>query len=396
MTRVPGARRRSTSGPPSAAPEPASSDRRGGSRSARARVGRRQDERQKAFQAFPEPPPLPPLLLSDSEADERIHGFLHEQLGEAASAVQLLPLAGDASTRRYFRLLHGDTAAVISVYPEPIDADQNTFVVVRQLMAGWGIPVPEIVAVDGARGILQLEDLGDLTLQEQLRTCTDTARAELYRQALDHLVLLQRESVRGPQRAVCFQIAFDFEKLAWELHFFWKNFLESYRRCDLSVEDRVSLAEGFHRLCAEIASWPRVLTHRDLHSRNLMSHEGRLYWIDFQDARMGPATYDLASLLRDSYVDLPEDLVDDLAEEFRQRAVPDESRDTFGRRLELMSIQRNLKALGTFGYQAAVKGNRVYLPYIPRTLANVRKNLVRYPELSGLRRALGRHIEELA
>jgi aminoglycoside/choline kinase family phosphotransferase len=218
----------------------------------------------------------------------------------------------------------------------------------------------------------------------------------LYRQALDQLVVLQRESVSVPQRADCFQIAFDFEKLSWELHFFWKHFLEAYRRRDLSVEDRAQVADGFHRLCHEIASWPRVLTHRDFHSRNLMSYGEQLYWIDFQDARMGPATYDLASLLRDSYVDLDEEFVADRAEEFRQRAVPGESRDTFRRRFELMSIQRNLKALGTFGYMSAVKGNAVYLPYIPRTLANLRRNLARYPEFDGLWRALARHLEELA
>ena len=207
--------------------------------------------------------------------------------------------------------------------------------------------------------------------------------------------MLQREAARAPQRAVCFQVAFDFEKLSWELHFFWKHFLEAYRKCDLSVEDRASIADGFHRLSAEIASWPRVLTHRDFHSRNLMSHDGRLCWIDLQDARMGPVTYDLASLLRDSYVDLDEEFVAEMAEEFRQRAAPGETRDTFQRRFELMSIQRNLKALGTFGYQGAVKGSRVYLPYIPRTLANARRNLARHPELSGLRRALAHHLEEL-
>ena len=94
---------------------------------------------------------------------------------------------------------------------------------------------------------------------------------------------------------------------------------------------------------------------------------------------MGPATYDLASLLRDSYVDLDEEFVAERAEEFRQRAVPGESRDTFRRRFDLMSIQRNLKALGTFGYMAAVRGSRVYLPYIPRTLASARRNLVALP-----------------
>jgi aminoglycoside/choline kinase family phosphotransferase len=371
-------------------------ERRRDTRSQRKRTGRRKPERAAAFSAFPEPPPLRPLVISESEADQRVRGFLQARFGSLSPRLRLVPLAGDASTRRYYRLLQDQGGAVIAVYPEPIDTEQNPFVVVRQLMAGWSIPVPEILAVDGERGVLLLEDLGDLTLQEQLKTVSEETRTELYRQALDQLVRLQGESARGPQRAVCFQIAFDFEKLSWELHFFWKNFLEGYRKADLSVEDRVSLAEGFHRLCAEIASWPRVLTHRDFHSRNLMWHKGQLYWIDFQDARMGPSTYDLASLLRDSYVELPEEMVDELAEEFRQRAVPGDSRDTFRRRLELMSVQRNLKALGTFGYQAAVKNNRVYLPYIPRTLANARRNLARYPELSGLRKALGRHIEELS
>jgi aminoglycoside/choline kinase family phosphotransferase len=249
--------------------------------------------------------------------------------------------------------------------------------------------------MEGSLGILLQEDLGDLTLQEALKGAGPAKKKELYRQALDQLVVLQREAARAPQRAVCFQVAFDFEKLSWELHFFWKHFLESYRKCELSVEDRASIADGFHRLAAEIASWPRVMTHRDFHSRNLMSHEDRLWWIDFQDARMGPVTYDLASLLRDSYVDLDEEFVAEMAEEFRQRAVPGEARDTFQRRLELMSVQRNLKALGTFGYQGAVKGSRVYLPYIPRTLANARRNLARHPELSGLRRALAHHLEEL-
>src|SRR5262249_57178565 len=148
--------------------------------------------------------------------------------------------------------------------------------------------------------ILLHEDLGDLSAREALKDATAADREELYRQALDQLVVLQREAGRAPQRAICFQIAFDFEKLSWEMHFFWKHFLEGYRKCDLSVEDRAMIADGFHRLCAEIASWPRVLTHRDFHARNLMSCREALYWIDFQDARIGPPHYDLASLLRAS------------------------------------------------------------------------------------------------
>jgi aminoglycoside/choline kinase family phosphotransferase len=367
------------------------SERRVESRSTRPRRGRREPER---------PPPAPvapaaPAFPGDPTPDQRVSDFLAERYGPRGGELRVVPMFGDASTRRYYRVIGGDERAVISLNPEPFEPEQLPFVVIRNLMAGWGLPVPEVLAMDGARGILLQEDLGDLSLQEALKEAGPSRREELYRRALDQLVVLQREAARAPQRAICFQIAFDFEKLAWELHFFWKHFLEGYRKCDLSVEDRAMIADGFHRLSAEISSWPRVLTHRDFHSRNLMSREDALYWIDFQDARMGPATYDLASLLRDSYVDLDEDFVADLAEEFRQRAVPGEARDSFQRRFELMSIQRNLKALGTFGYQGTVKQSRVYLPYIPRTLANARRNLVRYPEFSGLRRALARHLEEL-
>jgi N-acetylmuramate 1-kinase len=325
-----------------------------------------------------------------------VREFLNERRGPAAADIRVVPLSGDASTRRYFRLVEKGGTSVVALYPEPFVAEELTFLGVRTLLHGFGVPVPGVEEDDGPRGIVVLEDLGDLTLQEVLKDASEGSRDELYRESLDQLALLHRESSQGSHRAPCFQIAFDIEKLSWELHYFLKHFVEGWRGADLTVEDRSILSEAFHTLAQEIASWPRVLCHRDFHSRNLMQHRGRLVWIDFQDARMGPATYDLASILRDAYVDVPEDLIVVLAEEFRQKAVPGESRDAFFRRFDLMCVQRNLKALGTFGYMATVRGNTVYLPYMPRTLAHVRRNLERYPELSGLRRALGRHIEELA
>jgi N-acetylmuramate 1-kinase len=330
----------------------------------------------------------------DAAAEAAVRTFLKGRAG-APAAARIEAMAGDASTRRYFRVHDQDGSTVVALYPEPFDAATAPFVVMHGLLAGWGVPVPRILEADGARGVVWLEDLGDETLQTSIAGVDANGLRDLYRQALDQLVRLQGEAAQGRQGASCFHIAFDFEKLSWELHFFWKHFLEAFRGADLSVEDRASVADGFHRLASEIASWPRVLCHRDFHSRNLMAHDGRLVWIDFQDARMGPATYDLASLLRDSYVDLPEEFVAERVEEFRQRAVPGESRDTFQRRFELMSIQRNLKALGTFGYMSTSRGSGVYLPYVPRTLANARRNLVRHPELSGLHRALARHLEEL-
>jgi aminoglycoside/choline kinase family phosphotransferase len=328
--------------------------------------------------------------------DSRIAAFLLERRPPASAAMGVMPLSGDASTRRYFRVVSGERPSIVALHPEPFELGEMPFAIVRGLLAGWGLPAPEILDHDGGRGILLLEDLGDLTLQELLRTASPGQREDLYREALDQLVRLQTEAARGPQKAVCFQIAFDIEKLSWELHYFEKHFLEGFRRCDLSVEDRATLAEAFHRMAEEIASWPRVLCHRDFHSRNLMRHRDRLYWIDFQDARMGPASYDLASLLRDSYVDLDEEFVAARAEEFRQKVLPGEARDVFAWRLELTSVQRNLKALGTFGYMATVRGSTVYLPYIPRTLAHARRNLRRHPELAALGRVLARHVEELS
>jgi N-acetylmuramate 1-kinase len=320
---------------------------------------------------------------------------LKERRGQDAQAIRVTPLFGDASTRRYFRLQGPTRSEVASLYPEPFSPDELPFLGVRALLADLGLPVPGIVDHDGGRGIVIQDDLGDLTLQQALHDATEHEREDLYREALDELCVLQREAQRGPHRAPCFQIAFDIEKLSWELHYFQKHFLEGLRGRDLSVEDRATLSEGFHCLSEEIASWPRVLCHRDFHSRNLMRHRGRLHWIDFQDARMGPATYDLASLLRDSYVDLNEDFVGERLEEFRQQAAPGDAREVFRRRFELVSVQRNLKALGTFGYMATVRGNEVYLPYVPATLAHARRNLERHAELAGLRRVLGRHVPEL-
>ena len=142
----------------------------------------------------------------------------------------------------------------------------------------------------------------------------------------------------------------------------------------------------------ELAGEPRVLCHRDYHSRNLMLHDRRLYIIDFQDARMGPDTYDLASLLRDSYVDLPEERVDELIRGFlnlggTRHATPDAFFE-YRRRFDLMSVQRNLKALGTFGHQTTARSNPVYIQYIPRTLNYLRTNLERYPRFARLRELL--------
>ena len=153
--------------------------------------------------------------------------------------------------------------------------------------------------------MLGLEDLGDVTLQAHLGAATAAEHAALYRQAVGFIARMQQ---RGePLRSDAYppyRIAFDVEKLTWELEFFVKHYLLAYKGARLSDAEREALRAEWAAIVDELAAEPRVLCHRDYHSRNLMLHDGSLYIIDFQDARMGPDTYDLASLLRDSYVDL--------------------------------------------------------------------------------------------
>ena len=333
-------------------------------------------------------------------ARERIQGYLSRS-GLAARKPRVVPLTGDASDRRYFRILMPNAPSIVlSLYSAAFDVSTLPFVNVAKLLSQMPVPIPEVIGHADDLGILALQDLGDVTLQAHLGAASPAEHAALYREAVALIATLQR---RGEQLAsseyLPYGISFDVEKLTWELDFFTKHFLEAYRGVTLTDEQRASLRGEFAAIVQELASEPRVLCHRDYHSRNLMLSDSRLYIIDFQDARMGPDTYDLVSLLRDSYVDLPEQTVEELIAYFLAvKAVPGppspESATAFRRRFDVMALQRNLKALGTFGYQTTARRNPVYIQYIPRTLRYVRNNLDQQPRFDRLREELAAYVEE--
>src|SRR3954466_10644285 len=236
----------------------------------------------------------------------------------AGPHVRVVPLTGDASTRQYFRVLRPENPSVVlAVYDAPFTFAGLPFVNVAGLMGHIPLPYPAIAGHADDLGILILEDLGDVTLQAHLGVTQPIEHDALYKQAVEFVERLQR---RG--RDLCspafipFGIAFDRDKLMWELNFFVKHYLEAYRGVTLTASAREALAQEWDAISDELAGEPRVLCHRDYHSRNLMVQSGKLYVIDYQDARMGPDTYDLASLLRDSYVDLSEDRVEELIRGF--------------------------------------------------------------------------------
>ncbi len=333
------------------------------------------------------------------QARDRIQRYLNES-GLVDAGARVVPLTGDASDRRYFRIIPQDgPSIVLALHAGPIEFATLPFANVGELMQQVPLPVPLILGHSDALGILALQDLGDLTLQAHLGAASPAEHAALYRQAVAFIEVLQRRGAElASSRYIPYGIAFDVEKLTWELDFFTRHFVEGYRGVHLSDDDRRQLAGEWKTIVEELAAEPRVLCHRDYHSRNLMLSEESLYIIDFQDARMGPDTYDLVSLLRDSYVDIDDRSLDELVAYFLalKARTPDEyDAIEFRRRFDLMALQRNLKALGTFGYQTITRRNPVYIQYIPRTLRYARRTLEKYPRFAALRRVLAQYIDEL-
>jgi aminoglycoside/choline kinase family phosphotransferase len=338
---------------------------------------------------------MEPKSAQDTAERERINRYL-EANGVMSRGTRVVPLTGDASDRRYFRVIRpGGESLVLALHAGRIDFGTLPFANVAALLDRVPLPVPAILGHADEDGVLALEDLGDVTLQAHLGAATASEHAALYREAVALIARLQRRGAElASDRHVPYGIAFDVEKLTWELEFFVRHFMEQYRGAGLSDAERGALSEEWRAIAGELASEPRVLCHRDYHSRNLMLHLGKLYVIDFQDARMGPDTYDLASLLRDSYVDLTDRELDELIAYFLAlKGEPDGAE--FRRRFDLMAAQRNLKALGTFGYQTITRRNPVYIQYMPRTLRYLRTNLEKYPRFARLRGLLASHIEEL-
>jgi aminoglycoside/choline kinase family phosphotransferase len=337
------------------------------------------------------------MQLEGVDTRDRIQTFL-TQSSPGGREAKVVPLTGDASDRRYFRVLFRDEAPrVLAVHPGPIDFDALPFVNVARLLSSMPVPVPRILDHSRELGIIALEDLGDVTLQAHVGAASAAEHAALYREAVALITTIQhRGRELESSHYVPYNVAFDVEKLTWELRFFTKHFLEAYRGAQLSDATREALSAEFAAIAAELAAEPRVLCHRDYHSRNLMLHDGRLYIIDFQDARMGPDTYDLVSLLRDSYVDFSAQQVEALIAFFLAKRGASAAEDAdFQRRFDLMALQRNLKALGTFGFQTTSRANPVYIQYIPRTLMYVRANLARHKRFGRLRTLLALHLDEL-
>lgn len=307
-----------------------------------------------------------------------------------ARVVDVAHLAGDFSARRYFRAtLSGGGAPTtmvvmvlagsglplsseeLGVFPEPLT--ELPFVDVHRLLTVIGAPVPEIYVAAVDQGLLLLEDAGDTVLWDAAIAAPGEAEAR-YRVALDALLVLhERGTTHRPATSIAFKQGLDARLLQWELDHFVEWGVERRLGTTLSTTARHAYQESFDALIRELAPAETVLCHRDYHSWNILWRDDRPVIIDFQDAFLAPAEYDLASLLTDR---ITPRLVDPTMEtRLLDHYWTARGRTYDRRRYALIALHRALKVVGRLHYIALAKNKPGPLAFLPDVLATTRRFL---------------------
>lgn len=310
---------------------------------------------------------------------EWLAGQLH------TAAFEIAPASSDASFRRYFRIAIGDRTWIAMDAPPPQE-DCRPFVAIARLLRAAGVNAPEIVGEDLERGFLLLSDLGSTTYLAALNA---TSAPRLYADANAALVRMQSAV------PVATLPAYDRALLARELALYPDWYVTRQKAMRLSDAALAAWSRGCEVLLANNLAQPVVFVHRDYHSRNLMVCTPLPGVLDFQDAVLGPITYDLASLLKDAYIRWDEERVLDWCvrywEKARKAGLPvDPDFAEFYRDFEWMGLQRHLKVAGIFARLFHRDGKERYLADLPLVLDYLYKACARYRELGPLSALLDR------
>jgi aminoglycoside/choline kinase family phosphotransferase len=325
----------------------------------------------------------------------------------------IIPLSGDASNRSYYRLfLSGFIRPSIIlmklnqmdrgiVSEEIVDLQKKftevPFLNIQRFLYKIGVKVPEVYLYSEKDGLIFLEDFGDDVMWQLVKE-RGSASKELYRKAIEQLVFMQYQGIKNKDNGCyAFWHIFDEKLYMWEFVHFIEFAIEK-RGKEIKEQHRKEIINFFKIMSGMFVRGAKVFTHRDYHSKNLMVLKEGLGILDFQDALLGPPQYDLASLLRDSYVELDDDFIYDGVNyyiDIVQKNYHISFSDDFIQIFDLVSIQRNLKAAGRFHYIDIIKKNPNYLPFVPGTLKKVKRNLQKYPWLKPLHELLAEYVEEL-
>ncbi len=326
---------------------------------------------------------------------EQLNQWLTDEL--TLPAYEIAPASSDASFRRYFRLrpqakasgLFAGYSSLIVMDAPPDKENTKPFIHIADLLGKIGLNVPRLLSVNAAQGFLLLSDLGNV---QYLGVLNEVTVGHLYQDALSALLVLQRDAANEEGTVP----PYDRALLLQEMGLFRDWYLKKHLNIDLPDEDRQCLEAGFLQFAESALEQPRVFVHRDYHSRNLMQTEkGNPGILDFQDAVLGPVTYDLVSLLRDCYVAWPRAQVEKWALAYRDQAqaqgiIKATDEQTWLRWFDWMGVQRHLKASGIFARLNHRDNKPGYLPDIPRTLGYVFEVASRYRELEDFYRLLQR------
>jgi aminoglycoside/choline kinase family phosphotransferase len=307
----------------------------------------------------------------------------------AARAFSVTTASEDASFRRYFRVQLGDASYVVMDAP-PDKEDCRPFVAIAAGFAARGINVPQVIESDLRQGFLLLTDFG---ATHYLSVLDDGNVDGLYRDAIHALIDLQT-----PRSDDHLSLPpYDRDLLLREMGLFGEWYVSRHLAYKLNKNESDLLTQSFEILAQSALGQPRVWVHRDYHSRNLMVVPERNPGVlDFQDAVVGPVTYDLVSLLRDCYIRWAEDQVWAWAEQYRRLAIgrhlipPEVGDRQFRRWFDLMGAQRHLKAIGIFARLKYRDGKDGFIGDIPRTLGYLVSVCARYDEISELHELLVR------
>jgi len=295
-------------------------------------------------------------------------------------------VSGDASFRRYFRQ-YTENHSYICVDAPPEKENSQPFVRIAQAWFDQGINVPKVIEADLEQGFMLLSDMGDNLLFPMLNEVTVEG---LYHQCFDAILQIQQSQIDLP--------LYDAQLLDREMALFTDWYLGEHLGYELTEQERSMLKSTFDVLRESALGQIQVPVHRDFHSRNVMVLEDdSLGIIDFQDAVLGPLTYDLVSLLRDCYVAWPHEQVELLAKEFFARArekgivgaISDEQLMLW---FDWMGLQRHLKAVGIFARLNHRDGKTAYMNDIPRTLNYMVEVSAKYESLESFHQWLTRKL----
>lgn len=324
------------------------------------------------------------MSKSEDCLNKHARNFIFKVLG--TEKYHALPLAGDASTRRYVRVVDQDKSCVLMIWEPFTDDGKYPFLNVLKHFAKHNVHVPNIIASSPELGLVLLEDLGDLTLERKFWENQNQSLAQpFYRQAIDEIIKIHYLATQDSAApCVAFNVDFSVDKLLWEMNYGFEHLIERLCKVKLSLQTQKSIQKIFMDICGQLAIEPKHICHRDYHSRNIMLKFNKTYVIDFQDARMGPIQYDLVSLLHDSYVDMNEDLRQNTLDYYILQANPLRKnairRDQFDVIFKLQLLQRCFKACGSFASFYNTREDRRYLKYLKPTIAKVAQCLEGYPQ----------------